>query len=159
MVQVDMMSRTFRSKDMQATQTVRYSEVAGKFRAVRLPYKGSSGLAAVFVLPDKKYKSVFDAVGDITASAVFDRNSWVKLYDVGSLSVSVPRFKVAVNQLSLTQVCVVDEIVPCCRAPDKTVLCLFEALRLEGRNGDGSMHALYLRGEVLFPVSYTGHTA
>lgn len=103
-VQVDMMSRTFKARDMQATSTIRYSEVEGQYRAVRLPYKGSAGLAAVFVLPDSsKYKSVFDAATAITGAAVLDRKNWATLFDLSTLSVSVPRFKVSVNQLSMTK--------------------------------------------------------
>jgi hypothetical protein len=104
-VQVDMMSRTFKARDMQATSTIRYSEVEGQYRAVRLPYKGSAGLAAVFVLPDSsRYKSVFDAATAITGAAVLDRKNWATLFDLSTLSVSVPRFKVSVNQLSMTKV-------------------------------------------------------
>lgn len=100
------MSRVFKPRDLQGMQTIRYAEVANKYRAVRLPYKGSSGLGAVLVLPDTKYKSISEAAGDITAAAVLDRSNWQGLFDVGTLSVSLPRFKVSVSQLSLTQVCV-----------------------------------------------------
>lgn len=99
------MSRNFKSQDMAGTQTVRYADVAGQYRAVRLPYKGSTGIAAVFVLPDsKQYKNVFDAAAKITGAAVLDRTGWVNLFDLGSLAVTVPRFKVSVTQLDLTKV-------------------------------------------------------
>lgn len=109
-VQVDMMSRNFKARDLtKGAQPIRYADVEGQYRAVRLPYKGSTGLAAVFVLPDPKYKSVFEAAGQITGAAVLDRKKWMNIYDIGSLSVSVPRFKVSVSQLSLTKVwCGVD---------------------------------------------------
>jgi hypothetical protein len=98
------MSRNFKGADLDGTQAIRYANVAGQYRAVRLPYKGSTGLAAVFVLPDKQYKSVFDAAAKITGAAVLDRANWVNLYDVGSLTVTVPRFKVSINQLAVTKV-------------------------------------------------------
>lgn len=100
-----MMSRNFKSRELEGPQTISYSEVEGQHRAVRLPYKGSTGLAAVFVLPDKtKYKSVFDAAAEITGATVVDRKNWASLFELNTLSVSVPRFKVAVNQLSMTKV-------------------------------------------------------
>jgi serpin B len=103
-VQVDMMSRSFKSRELEGTQTISYSEVEGQYRAVRLPYKSSTGLAAVFVLPDKnKYKSVFDAAAEITGATVLDRTNWASLFDLKTLSVSVPRFKVSVSQLSMTK--------------------------------------------------------
>jgi hypothetical protein len=104
-VQVDMMSRTFKSRELEGTQTISYSEVEGQYRAIRLPYKGSAGLGAVFVLPDKnKYKSVFDAAAEITGATVLDRKNWASLFDLNTLSVSVPRFKVSISQLSMTKV-------------------------------------------------------
>jgi len=99
-----MMSRTFKAIDMQGTQTIRYAAVPEQYRAVRLPYKGSSGLAAVVVLPDKRYKSVFEAATEITAATVLDRKNWVNMFDVGTLAVALPRFKVSVSQLQLTKV-------------------------------------------------------
>lgn len=103
-VQVDMMSRTFKSRELEGTQTISYSEVEGQYRAIRLPYKGSAGLGAVFVLPDKnKYKSVFDAAAEITGATVLDRKNWASLFDLNTLSVSVPRFKVSISQLSMTK--------------------------------------------------------
>jgi hypothetical protein len=100
-----MMSRSFKSRELEGTQTISYSEVEGQYRAVRLPYKSSTGLAAVFVLPDKnKYKSVFDAAAEITGATVLDRTNWASLFDLKTLSVSVPRFKVSVSQLSMTKV-------------------------------------------------------
>jgi hypothetical protein len=98
------MSRNFKAADLDGTQAIRYANVAGQYRAVRLPYKGSAGLAAVFVLPDKQYKSVFDAAAKITGAAVLDRANWVNLYDIGSLTVTVPRFKVSINQLAVAKV-------------------------------------------------------
>lgn len=103
-IQVDTMSRNFKAADLDGTQAIRYANVAGQYKAVRLPYKGSTGLAAVFVLPDKQYKSVFDAAAKITGAAVLDRANWVNLFDIGSLAVTVPRFKVSVNQLAVTKV-------------------------------------------------------
>lgn len=100
-----MMTRSFKPRDLQGTQTIQYADVAGQYRAVRLPYKGSTGLAGIFVLPDSaKYKSVYDAATQISGAAMFERSNWVPLYDVGALTVSVPRFKVSVSQLSLTKV-------------------------------------------------------
>lgn len=46
------------------------SEVPGKYDAMRLPYKNSSSLAAVLVLPDESYASVVDGARDITRQMV-----------------------------------------------------------------------------------------
>jgi hypothetical protein len=105
-VQVDMMSRTFKARDLQGTQTIRYADVEGQYRAVRMPYKGSSGLTAIFVLPDKSFKNINDAAAKITGASVLNRKNWVSLFDISTLSVSLPRFKVSVSQLDLTKVCV-----------------------------------------------------
>lgn len=152
-VQVDMMSRTFKARDMQGTSTIRYAEVAGQYRAVHLPYKGSAGLAAVFVLPDSnKYKSVFDAATTITGAAVLDRKNWATLFDLSTLSVSVPRFKVSVSQLSMTKVsracCAVLEAACACAACP--CLCFVHA---------GRQHAadcVQLSARALNPNSFTG---
>jgi len=103
-VQVPMMTRVMDPAQLQrGAQKVMYAEVPGKYRAVRLPYKGSSGLAAVLVLPDAStYTTVFDAAADITAAAIMDRKGWSRLLD--GLVLSLPRFKVSVQQLKLNKV-------------------------------------------------------
>jgi serine protease inhibitor len=106
-VQADMMSRTFKPRELRGTQPIRYAEKPKEWRAIRLPYKGSAGLAAVAVLPDKAAKGdVFAAAAAFTPEQLFDRSGklWASLFDVGSLEVSLPRFKVSVSQLSLTKV-------------------------------------------------------
>lgn len=102
-VQVDMMSRSFKTRDLQGTQTIRYADMEGQYRAVRMPYKGSTGLVAIFVLPDKSFKSINDAAVKITGEAVLSKKNWVSLFDISTLSVSLPRFKVSVSQLDLTK--------------------------------------------------------
>lgn len=99
-----MMSRNFKARDLQGTQTIRYADVDGQYRAVRMPYKGSTGIVGIFVLPDKSYKSINDAAARITGASVLDRKNWVSLFDISTLSVSLPRFKVSVSQLDLTKV-------------------------------------------------------
>jgi serine protease inhibitor len=71
---------------------VSFSEVAGKYKAVRLPYLDSKGLAAVFVLPDASFSSIADAAGAITGQSVLDPSTWGPLES--SLDVYLPRFKV-----------------------------------------------------------------
>lgn len=105
-VQVDMMSRTFKPRELRGAASIRYAEVPGAWRGIRLPYKGGTA-SAVLVLPDKaKHKGdVYAAAADLTASKVVWKAPYAPLFDVGALSVSLPRFKVSVNQLSLTKVC------------------------------------------------------
>lgn len=112
-VQVDMMSRSFKTRDLQGTQTIRYADMEGQYRAVRMPYKGSTGLVAIFVLPDKSFKSINDAAVKITGEAVLSKKNWVSLFDISTLSVSLPRFKVSVSQLDLTKVGVCGSVVGC----------------------------------------------
>lgn len=84
-------------------QAVALAAAPGKYRAVRLPYKGSSGLAAVFVLPDAEaYESVMDAAREITAAMVLDPKAWQEVLE--PMAVSLPRFKVEVKQLGLKEV-------------------------------------------------------
>lgn len=84
-------------------QAVALAAAPGKYRAVRLPYKGSSGLAAVFVLPDAEaYESIMDAAREITAAAVLDPKAWQDVSE--PMAVSLPRFKVEVKQLGLKEV-------------------------------------------------------
>lgn len=98
-----MMTRTFEPKEMRGTQSVALLTVSGQYRAVRLPYKGSAGMAAIFVLPDPEaYESIMDAARDITGAAVLDPKPWQDLDE--AFSVSVPRFKVEVKQLGLKEV-------------------------------------------------------
>lgn len=46
---------------------------------MRLPYKSSPGLAAVFVLPDESYASAADAARDITGQMIIDETAWKQL--------------------------------------------------------------------------------
>jgi hypothetical protein len=108
-----MMSRSFKTRDLQGTQTIRYADMEGQYRAVRMPYKGSTGLVAIFVLPDKSFKSINDAAVKITGEAVLSKKNWVSLFDISTLSVSLPRFKVSVSQLDLTKVGVCGSVVGC----------------------------------------------
>jgi len=102
-VQVPMMTRTFEPKEMRGTQSVALLTVPGQYRAVRLPYKGSAGMAAIFVLPDPEaYESIMDAARHVTGAAVLDPKAWLDIEE--SLSVSVPRFKVEVKQLGLKEI-------------------------------------------------------
>lgn len=95
-VQVLMMEQTFSSR-----QNVSLAQVPGKYTAVRLPYEGSGGFAAVFVLPDQSYKSIGEAAGSITGAMVLDPKAWAPLSQ--DLELSLPRFKVEAR-LPLTQV-------------------------------------------------------
>lgn len=71
---------------------VSLSKISGKYQALRLPYQESTGLAAMFVLPDESYSSIADAVREITGQMVLEPSSWAPLGD--RLDVSLPRFKV-----------------------------------------------------------------
>jgi hypothetical protein len=92
-----MMSKTFEPSE----HGVLYSEVPDRYRALQLPYKGppsgnSSGLVAIFVLPNEGI-SILEA-GQILVAP----NAWSPLTE--RLAVSLPRFKLVVKQLSLTNV-------------------------------------------------------
>jgi serine protease inhibitor len=96
-IQVDMMSKTFEPSE----QRVLYSEVPDRYRALQLPYKGSSsgissGLVTIFVLPSEGI-SIQEA-GQILVAP----DAWSPLTQ--RLAVSLPRFKLEVKQLSLTNV-------------------------------------------------------
>jgi hypothetical protein len=84
-----------------AASQLMYSEVPAKYRAVRLPYKNSSSLAAVFVLPDECYASVAEAAWDTTAQMVMRASAWAPLRQ--RLILRLPRFKVQAN-MSLKEV-------------------------------------------------------
>jgi hypothetical protein len=87
-----MMARTFAPRQLRGTQPIRYAEVEGQWR--------SSGLAGVFILPEPG-TDAYAAAAATGPEQVFDRSTWVNLFDVGDLRVAIPRFKVAVSQLSL----------------------------------------------------------
>lgn len=98
-VQVQMMGQTFSAAN---EKNVSLSQVPGKYTAVRLPYKGSEGLAAVFVLPDESYSSIGDFAGSVTGATVLDPVAWGPL-PAEKLSLKMPKFKIEAR-LGLTQV-------------------------------------------------------
>lgn len=102
--QVQMMTRLFNPRELQGTQPVSLSTVPGKYEAIRLPYKGSPGLAAVFVLPSRDtFPTVADAAKQIGAQMALDDKAWVPLSE--PLVLSLPRFRAEVKQLRLKEVC------------------------------------------------------
>lgn len=97
------MTRLFSPNELRGTAKVAYAESPGKYQAISLPYKGSAGLAAVFVLPSTDaYASVADAAKQISAQMVLDPKGWAPLSE--PLALSLPRFKAEVKQLSLKEV-------------------------------------------------------
>lgn len=99
--QADIMVPTMLQSFGPPSANVSFSEAPGKYKAVRLPYLDSTGLAAVFVLPDASSSSIADAAGAITGESMLDPGTWGPLTD--NLDVYLPRFKVEA-QLKLTQV-------------------------------------------------------
>jgi hypothetical protein len=102
-VKAQMMTRIFNPNELRGTAKVAYAESPGKYQAVWLPYKGSAGLAAVFVLPSTDaFPSVADAAKQISGQMVLDPKGWAPLSE--PLALSLPRFKAEVKQLSLKEV-------------------------------------------------------
>lgn len=71
---------------------VALSEVPGKYRAIRLPYKNSASLAAVFVLPDTSFASVADAAREISGQAVLQPGGWGPVQQ--KIKLALPKFEV-----------------------------------------------------------------
>eukprot|EP00882_Tetradesmus_deserticola_P011559 GHRQ01012227.1.p1 GENE.GHRQ01012227.1~~GHRQ01012227.1.p1 ORF type:complete len:361 (+),score=132.21 GHRQ01012227.1:466-1548(+) len=97
-VQVDMMNKGFYQDDVQ------WAELPGQFRAVKLPYKGSS-MAAVAVLPDKgAYK--LDAAAALAGIGLNDvlNAAWQPASSAKPrLQVSLPKFKISQDMLPVGQ--------------------------------------------------------
>jgi hypothetical protein len=104
--QVKMMHMDLSPDTLTGTPNVSYADVPEQYRAVRLPYKGSTGLAAIFVLPGAAYSSVWVAARGITAQKVMDPAGWTSLPD--EVKLALPRFKVEVKPLDLNPVSACD---------------------------------------------------
>jgi serine protease inhibitor len=101
---VQMMTRLFNPRELRGTQPVSFSSVPGKYEAIRLPYKGSPGLSAVFVLPSSDtFATVADAAKQISAQMALDGKAWALLSE--PLALSLPSFRAEVKQLRLKEVC------------------------------------------------------
>ncbi|KAF6258703.1 pseudouridine synthase [Scenedesmus sp. NREL 46B-D3] len=104
-VQVKMMYRKFRNADLTTGEEVLYGSLPGRFRAVKLPYKGSS-IVAYAVLPDlTRYNASVDAAAaDVGPELLFNASLWMPLWRFGGkLEVQLPRFKISTNQIQLKQ--------------------------------------------------------
>lgn len=104
-VSVKMMYKAFRPSEMTGTPVL-YGRMPGRFRAVKLPYKGST-IAAYAVLPDAAFynNSVDAAAAGIRPEMLFNATYWKTVYHVGNrLEVLLPRFKIPTDQVSLKQV-------------------------------------------------------
>lgn len=97
-VQVDMMGKGFYQAD------VKWAEVAGQFRAVKLPYKASK-IVAVAVLPDQKaYKlDAAAALAGIGLSRILNAPWQPASAAEPKLQVSLPKFKISQEMLPVGQ--------------------------------------------------------
>lgn len=100
---VQMMTRLFNPRELRGTQPVSFSSAPGKYEAIRLPYKGSPGLSAVFVLPSSDaFATVADAAKQISVQMALDSKAWAPLSE--PLALSLPAFRAEVKQLRLKEV-------------------------------------------------------
>lgn len=106
-VMVDTMKQLFKPElGRSATQKPAFAEVPGRYQAVRLVYKESPGLAAIFVLPDSSIM-IKEAAAAITAQELLQPQSWTPVTAdtlPNGLELSLPKFRVEVKQLSQKKV-------------------------------------------------------
>lgn len=105
-VQVRMMYRKFQTSDLTTGDEVLYGTLPGRFRAVKLPYKGST-IVAYAVLPDLTRYNVagVDAVAaDIGPRLLYNASLWSPMWRFGGkLEVQMPRFRITTDQIQLKQ--------------------------------------------------------
>jgi hypothetical protein len=106
-VQVKMMYRKFQTSDLTTGDEVLYGTLPGRFRAVKLPYKGST-IVAYAVLPDlTRYNNagVDAAAAEIGPRLLFNASLWAPMWRFGGkLEVQIPRFRISTDQIQLKQV-------------------------------------------------------
>jgi serine protease inhibitor len=112
-VQVKMMYRRFKTSDLTTGDEVLYGTLPGRFRAVKLPYKGSR-IVAYAVLPDlTRYNNVGvdAAAAEIDPRLLFNASLWRPLWSFGGkLEVQMPRFRITTAQIQLKQVGVLHHV-------------------------------------------------
>jgi hypothetical protein len=123
-VQVRMMYRKFQTSDLTTGDEVLYGTLPGRFRAVKLPYKGST-IVAYAVLPDlTRYNDagVDAAAADIGPRLLYNASLWSSMWRFGGkLEVQMPRFRITTDQIQLKQVsasCTVHVVGSCCACAD-----------------------------------------